>query len=187
MNDPGRIPDFRDRLSFDAAHGAIHDGDIRYVLIRQDSLMGMFTRLPPPARREALAALADSVAEHGRRSAERYAAEQPGRDLAALIAATAPQLGWGEWRMTQEPCGLQLTVTNSPFAAGHGPAEEPVCAPITGMLQALGAILADAPLEVVETSCAANGSTVCTFHARPMRNAGHAPRIARRAGDQGAA
>lgn len=160
--------DFRQRLNFDLAHGELRDGDTRYVIMRADSLMGLFKRLPEPVRIDALEAFATSVAEYGGRSAARYAAEDgDARYLLATIAANAPQLGWGVWHFSLTKAReLQLEVKNSPFAHGYGASREAVCAPVTGMLGAVASIVFDAPAQAEEIHCACAGGSVCRFRAR---------------------
>lgn len=165
MADP---PAFRARLEWDLARGELRDGDVRYLLIRDDTLMGLFRNLPEPARAAALEAFARSVVEHGTRSARRYqtmgAAEA--RALLGVIEATAPQLGWGVWRFT-ETTGrtLALEVENSPFAAGYGPSPQPVCHAIAGMLEAVGALALGGDVRATEQACAAQGHARCSFRA----------------------
>ncbi len=151
-------------MKHDPARGALTEGAARYLLIRHDSLMGLFQRLPEPARSDALAAFADSVAEHGGRSAESYRAENPER-LLPVIAEKAAQLGWGSWTFALEGGSIVLTVRNSPFAHGFGPSAQPVCAPVAGMLQAVASMLFDAAAMASETSCAATGGEACVFRA----------------------
>ena len=163
--------DFRQRLTFDLASGELRDGDTRYVMLREVSLMGLFKRLPEPARTDAFKAFAASVGEHGARSAARYRARdaRDGKagDLLATIASTAPQLGWGVWRFSRAENGeLRLEVKNSPFAHGYGASSEAVCAPITGMFAAVASIVFDAPAHAEEDLCAAAGGAICRFSAR---------------------
>jgi uncharacterized protein len=163
--------DFRQRLTFDLASGELRDGDTRYVMLREDSLMGLFKRLSGPARMDAFKAFAASVTEHGARSAARYRARDGDTgDLLATIAATAPQLGWGVWRFSRTDAGeLHLEVKNSPFAHGYGASSQAVCAPITGMFAAAASIVFDAPVQAEEDLCASAGGTVCRFSARPHK------------------
>jgi predicted hydrocarbon binding protein len=163
--------DFRQRLTFDLARGELRDGDARYVMLREDSLMGLFRRLSEPARADAFKAFAESVSEHGARSAARYLARDgDAGNLLATIAATAPQLGWGVWHFSRAGAGeLRLEVKNSPFARGYGATPEAVCAPITGMFAAVAAIVFDAPAQVQEEHCASAGGAVCRFSARPSK------------------
>jgi hypothetical protein len=158
----------RERLAWSAA-GAIHDGPRRYLMMRPDVLMGALRRLPEPARAQALAAFAGSVADHGIDSIRAYF-RQVGEDPSALLASTvkaAADLGWGAW--TFEPRGrgrLALGVEGSPFAAGFGASDHPVCAPVAGMLQAVAAVATGIDGEAVETACVACGAPRCEFEAR---------------------
>lgn len=149
----------------DPQRGEISEGDARYLLIRHDSLMGLFRQLPAPARGEALQAFADSLAEHGGRSAARYDAEDHDR-LLATIPRKAGELGWGVWTLQRNGDALELKVENSPFAQGYGAADAPVCAPITGMLRAVAALVLGGAAVSREDACAAAGAAVCRFSAR---------------------
>ncbi len=162
-------PTFRERLAFDEASGAIYDQTRRYILIRPAALMGLFKRLPEEARLSALDALAQSIVEQGSDSARAYRA-MGSEDAAALldtIAATAPQLGWGQWRFDRGPDLIRLEVRNSPFAAGFGPATHPVCHAIIGMLQAVSGLAFGRAAAARETACVAMGAEACSFEARP--------------------
>ncbi len=162
----------RERLRWDAGRGAILDGGTRYLMIRADSLMGLFARLGPAVREAALEAFRASLREHGARSAARYR-DAGGGDREALIAAIergAADLGWGRWRLRDEGGGrVLLEVDDSPFAAGHGPADGPVCAPIAGMLEAVAGLLLGEPASARELECAAGGAARCRFEARADR------------------
>jgi predicted hydrocarbon binding protein len=162
-------PRFADRLVRDAERGEWRDGGTRYLMLRQDSLMGMFRRLPPPSRDEALAALAAAIAEAGGRSAARYGETTPGGPAALLMvfAETAAQLGWGVWTFAQPTDGeLHLDVANSPFAEGFGPSPVPVCAAITGMAGTIATTILGQPAVAEETCCVAAGAKSCRFVAR---------------------
>jgi uncharacterized protein len=167
-------PSFRERLAFDEARGEIRDQSRRYMLIRPDALMGVFRRLPEPSRMEALQALAESIFEQGSDSARAYRAHHgaDGEALAHLVADTAPQLGWGLWRFEVAKGRIGLTVANSPFAAGFGRAEKPVCFPVVGMLRAVSTLVFGQDGEASETECAACGAEACRFAARPREEQG---------------
>lgn len=160
---------FRDRLVWDTDRGEIRDRDIPYLLIRPDSLMGIFRFLPDADRPAAFEAFVRSITYHGRGSAQSYrtlGADQADA-LLATIQETAPQLGWGRWTLMRTGAdGLSLTVENSPFASGYGASDAPVCAPIRGMLQAVGGLVFGVDVTARETACAATGASRCTFDAR---------------------
>lgn len=63
---------FRDRLAWDAKNGAIYDRNIPYLLIRPDSLMGIFEFLLETERVAAFEAFARSIAHYGKGSADSY-------------------------------------------------------------------------------------------------------------------
>ena len=161
-------PSFRDRLAWDSASGAILDESRRYMMIRPEALMGIFARLEPAPRQAALAALEESVFTQGSDSARAYQRHGgTGDALADLVAETAPQLGWGTWTVELTPDLLVFEVRNSPFAAGFGPAEHPVCHAITGMTRAVAALVFGRQATAAEVACAAMGAPACRFEARP--------------------
>ena len=153
----------RERLTWNPAQGRVCDGPRRYLLTRPDVLMGAVLAMAPPARRSFVSALAASTRDHGADSLRAYEQMVQG-DRQALIdatAAAAADLGWGCWSIRFQDGSLQLEVLDSPFAAGWLAAsdgrtsDEPVCAPIRGMLQALAEVVLEGPVEVQEANCAA--------------------------------
>jgi predicted hydrocarbon binding protein len=165
---------FRDRLNWDTAQGQILDADRRYVMLRADVLMGLFRRLDEPARTQALDALGQAVREQGGLSAKAYweAIHHDPQALLDSIAHISAQLGWGNWDIqTQRTGGLQVRVTNSPFAKGFGAHDRPLCRPIVGMLTAVGQLIYDQHVQVQEKHCCAQGRHVdCLFTVLPKSN-----------------
>lgn len=161
------------RLVFDLVRGEVRDQDRRYLMMRPDVLMGTLRLLDAEARCAVLAAFADSIATHGKRSILAYLAGLDIGDkdaLLDLVCQTSPALGWGRWDFARLADGLALHVFNSPFAAGYGAATHPVCAPIAGMFRTIAEIVLECPVEVEEAACAAmHEHAVCRFVARvPM-------------------
>jgi len=157
-------PPFRERLSWQAQPGRIMDGAVRYMMIRPDALMDAVMRLSVDARGEMLMALFSSVREFGGRSASNYN-QTATRPLIEVVAETAPDLGWGLWQVERDGDTVSVTVTDSPFTVVAEPSDVPLCAPITGMLSAVGAIMGAASTVAEETVCAArDGGHVCQFH-----------------------
>ena len=156
---------FLERLTLDT--GKLADGEVPYLLLRVDTLVGLFQRLDTDARANALKAFADSVFEHGGHSIARYQREtgaQP-HELIALLSSTAPQLGWGQWAIdiVEADSRYELRVRNSPFCglAQSGPA----CAPVAGMFRALLSRCTDTEMSVEETQCCSDGAEQCLFTA----------------------
>lgn len=165
---------FKDRLAWSAQAGTIADGPARYVLIRADALMGLFHNLSGADRRTALAAFQRSVHRFGGQSVRRYQAarNEDDPDVLTLVAAGAPQLGWGHWTVERHGAALSVIVENSPFASGFGDAGQSVCAPIAGMLEAAATITLDREFSVTEVRCAAAGSETCHFELVPICRSG---------------
>lgn len=159
-------PAFRDRLEW-SADGSIDVGDIRYLIIRVNSLMGLFCRLDEGPRQVALETFGQSVAEHGRKSmlAEMRRRNLDGDGFYRHLATAGPsQLGWGHWHYTRPAADrIDVVVDNSPFVHGVGSATHPVCAPIVGMLTAIGGLVFNGFANVHEESCAAMGNAACKF------------------------
>lgn len=152
---------FRERLRWDTP-GQVRDGAVRYLVIRTDTLMSAILRLSGPAQAEMLQALEAATFEYGGRSAAHYdrSADRP---LIDVVAATAPDLGWGRWTVLHEPEDgvlARVVVEDSPFAAplddaGYDLPAGPLCGAITGMLRAVGMIMHGAAVVAAETRCAA--------------------------------
>lgn len=168
MTKPAQKP-FRERIVFDGATGRIMDDTRRYMMIRPEALMGVFTRLPPHDCAMALQAFMASVAQQGGDSAQAYRrmGDAEPSDLLRTISGTAPDLGWGVWTFELKPRRLVLTVSRSPFAEGFGPSRHPVCHAITGMVRAVAGIVFERPVTAEETRCAAMGAPDCRFEAVP--------------------
>ena len=140
--------------------GALFLGAHRYMLIRPDAFMGLFARLPSDERIAAFDAIAASVRESGAKSAASYAGMgmEQAEKLTQTIIETAPQLGWGQWKLSYDRNGLELSVYNSPFVVGFGLSDHPVCAPICGMLEAICTQIFGKSGTAVETRCASQSS-----------------------------
>lgn len=159
----------RERLQWNIDSGQITDADRRYIMLRTDVLMGVFRRLAPEAQEAALAAFGQAVRESGGQSAKAYF-QSLDNDTARLLSTMedySAELGWGKWSFSPEGDNQwQLSVSNSPFAAGFGASEKPVCSAIVGMLITIGELITQQAVSVDETACAAQGCSHCCFHIR---------------------
>ncbi len=160
---------FRERLACDTSVGEYRDGGIRYMMIRPDALMGILHELPADMRPTVLEAFARSITNQGGKSAAAYRAAGAASSAALVttIQETAPQLGWGRWVLSLGADGLDLTVANSPFVAGYGASDTPICHPIIGMLTAVGRMTLGCDVTVRETACASmQDHDHCRFEVR---------------------
>ena len=152
MEHPARL--LHERLTFDTLKGEVRDGPRRYAILRTDVLMGLFDRLDPAAREQALQAFGASVVRFGGESVNAYL-EQCGPDaLLQVMKESSASLGWGCWSIQQTPDALVLEVENSPFAAATRVRGTPACHPIAGMLTAVARTLWGQHATARELHCA---------------------------------
>jgi hypothetical protein len=123
---------------------------------------------------QVLAGFMASACRQGGKSVSAYR-DQPGGQgsdaLCEVMIDSAASLGWGRWAFRRDGQALMLEVVNSPFAAGHGPSNHAVCAPIAGIFQSLASMVLACDAEVNELACAAQGCQVCHFIAVPTTTA----------------
>ena len=146
--------------------GTIAEGNIRYVMLRPDVLMGAARHLGPNREGEFLAALEASAFAHAQASfvAYRDAGRFGSADFLDSAGKVAADLGWGRWRVSTEPDGARsVHVENSPFAHGYGPSARPVCGLITGVLRAIALVGYGQSVAVEEVVCVAQGAKECCF------------------------
>jgi uncharacterized protein len=153
-------------ISYRPENGEIADEGIRYMLLRPDVLMGLAKELPGITAGQFLGALRKVACRNVQSSFAQYRRDGrfSGSDVLDSTCRIAASLGWGSWLVTSEQDGTVIVrVRNSPFAAGFGPSQGPVCAPIAGVLQAVAQVSQVAAAEIEEISCAAQGASECRF------------------------
>jgi predicted hydrocarbon binding protein len=155
----------------DPATGQIVTDGIRYMMIRPDVLMGVACELRGVSIQTFLEALERSAFRHVQASFAQYQAKQPrtGLDFIERVCEGAAQLGWGTWSALPNRDGsVTVEVHSSPFAAGFGSSQQPVCAAITGILRAAAVEAQGGLSPVTELVCAAQGrESVCRFEIPP--------------------
>lgn len=160
----GALMQTRD-ISWIPEDGALFQGDIRYVLMRPDVVMGILRHVADPA------ALVDvmrrSACEHAVNSFNSY--RQSGAvgnaDPVAHCCNMASQLGWGSWNIAEKSSGRYVVeVVNSPFALAASGVGQAVCGWIAGVLQAVTVADEHPSAQVDETACVARGDDCCRFN-----------------------
>ncbi|QIB64942.1 V4R domain-containing protein [Kineobactrum salinum] len=151
------------------ADGVLHAGDTRYLLVRADALMGCFKSSSGSNSLAMYSEIENSFFRFGGKSIRAYA-DTLGDDPQALLLKVeeiALQLGWGNWAFCLETGATKLTLTveGSPFSAGYGQSDFPVCAPISGMLGSVAQTIFKQSVSCIEYRCSAMGGDVCKFEA----------------------
>ncbi|MEM8496678.1 MAG: V4R domain-containing protein [Pseudomonadota bacterium] len=153
-------------FELDLAAGDVHCGAIRYVLMRPDVLMGLFSNLEPGDRQKALDSLETSAYQNGQASMREYQKQQFSgpKEMLDFFCESAARLGWGSFSYEFGASGAPtFKVSNSPFSLGFGPSETPVCAPIAGILRAFIEVFFGGSPAIQEVSCSSQGNDYCQF------------------------
>lgn len=167
--------DIKKRMNWDTENGQILDENRRYVLLRADVLMGIFTGLDAQQKQAALQAFTQSVYQNGNDSVQAYWREiqEDSQQLLTSMMSISAQLGWGAWSIQkQTPDQLIIRVENSPFAQATRGQGAPMCYPIVGIIQAMGQLIFNTDVLVVENQCIAQHDShpACTFTITPLLN-----------------
>lgn len=149
-------------ISWIPADGALFQGDIRYVLMRPDVVMGILRHVDDPAA--VIEAMRLSASEHAINSFNSY--QQSGAvgnsDPIAHCCDMAGKLGWGSWTIVEKSANRYVVqVVNSAFALASSDAGQPVCGFIAGVLHAVAVSDGHTGAQVEETACVAQGSDCC--------------------------
>ncbi len=161
-----------DNVSYSADSGAITFKDVRYMLIRPDTVVdfqkAVEARIGPEACAEAMMA---GGYTGGSRSSKRYKEvfNQTDEEIVAFMCKMGGEIGWGRFTVdTLDVPGkvLIVEVANSPFAAAYGPADRGVCHMIRGVMAGLAAGIFGGDVASEETLCVAKGDDRCRFEIR---------------------
>lgn len=156
-------------LGWDQERGRLLFKEVRYLLIRPDTVIDFQKALERFAPKETAAAMAAGGFTGGSKSSRRYR-EVFGlgpEATARFLCAMGGQIGWGRFELVRYEEGtrpaLEVVVTGSPFAEAYGRATAPVCHFLRGVLLGLGDTLFGAGCEAHEVACAAVSGDACRF------------------------
>lgn len=157
-----------DELEYDPASGALCYKDVRYLLIRPETIVGFQKAIEKQSRTAAIDALFQGGYQGGYLSAKKYKEIQNLSDKETInfMMAMGAEIGWGNFRLDQYNCDkkkLQISVENSPFAAAYSDSTEGVCHLTRGVLCGLATILFSQSCTASEVECAAKGDHHCVF------------------------
>lgn len=160
-----------DGLQFDRARGALLYNDVRYLLIRPETLLAF-----QKAAEEKLGAQADELLfaggyTGGSLSAKKYREVFGLSDAQSVefMANMGTEIGWGKLTVEHfDPvrCELDLLVDSSPFAAAYGAADRGVCHLVRGVFAGLASGVFGRPVDASEHECVAMGHARCKITIR---------------------
>ena len=158
-----------EQLVYNSASGALTYKDIRYVLIRPETIVGFQKTIEKHSRQGAREALFRGGYQGGYLSAKKFKEMQnlSNAETIDFMMTMGAQIGWGHFDLIDydlENRRLQIRVANSAFAEAYGIATEGVCHLINGVLSGLATVLFERDCKGSETECLAKGDKHCFFH-----------------------
>lgn len=157
-----------DELEYHSQSGALSYKDVRYLLIRPETIVGFQKSVEKKDPKTGRNALYQGGFQGGYLSAKKYKEIQNLSDdeAIAFMMAMGAQIGWGNFKLDQvdlDEKKLQVSVENSPFAAAYGDASEGVCHLTRGVLCGLATVLFSKACIASEVECRAKGDHHCVF------------------------
>jgi predicted hydrocarbon binding protein len=158
-----------DQLMYDPAAGKLTYRDIRYVIIRPETIVGFQKSIEQHSQEVARDALFQGGYQGGYLSAKKFKEMQNLSDTEAIgfMMTMGAEIGWGHFELIEydfEKRILNVRVENSVFAEAYGDATEGVCHLINGVLSGLATVLFGRNCEGSESECLAKGDPHCVFH-----------------------
>lgn len=158
-------------LEWDAGRGRLTFNEVRYLLIRPETLADFQKAVEAELGERAGELIFAGGFTGGSLSSRRYkdVFGYSDEEIVGFMCGMGGQIGWGHFELVElnpEAGRLVVQVRDSPFAEAYGPADQGVCHFIRGVLAGLGAGIFDAEVEAVETHCTAQGDSSCQFNIR---------------------
>jgi len=155
-------------LNFFPDRGGLFYRDVRYLLIRPETLISFQKAIEKELGEKASQILFQSGFQGGVLSSKRYREvfKLSDEEIVHFMMQMGPQIGWGRFeleRFDPKQRHLAVNVFNSPFAEAYGPSPAPVCHLIRGVLSGMASIVFGREIEAKELFCLAKGNECCKF------------------------
>ncbi|MEE8449916.1 MAG: V4R domain-containing protein [Thermodesulfobacteriota bacterium] len=157
-----------DNLEYDSQSGCISFKEVRYILVRPETIMALLSSLEEELGERAGQFFYQGGMSGGRLSAQKYKQTLglSEKGLVEFMISMGTQIGWGRFELVafdMEKRMLEINVHNSPYAQAYGPSQRPVCHVIRGVLAGLAQGIFERPVQAGETGCLATGNNCCRF------------------------
>lgn len=158
-----------DELAYDPSAGALTYKDIRYLLIRPETIVGFQKAIEEHNRTSARDAFFQGGYQGGYLSAKKYKEIHhfSGSELIEFMMNMGTEIGWGHFKLNEydsEKQILSIVVEKSAFAEAYGRSTEGICHLIRGVLSGLATILFSRNCAASESCCLAKGDEHCLFN-----------------------
>jgi predicted hydrocarbon binding protein len=155
-------------LNFFPERGGIFYKDVRYLLIRPETLAAFQKAIEEEIGEKASRILFESGFQGGSLSSIKYR-EVFGfsdEEIVRFMMEMGSQIGWGRFELERFDSArnhLVVKVYHSPFAEAYGSSSKPVCHIIRGVLGGMASVVFGREVESKELSCLAKGDGCCRF------------------------
>ncbi len=155
-------------LHFISEKGGLFYRDVRYLLIRPETLASFQRGIERELGGKASHILYQSGYQGGTLSSKRYREvfDLSDEEIVHFMIEMGPQIGWGRFELEKFDPGekrLVIKVNHSPFAEAYGRSSLPVCYMISGVLGGMASVIFGREIECKETFCIAKGDPFCKF------------------------
>ena len=157
-----------DELTYDSASGALNYKDVRYLLIRPETVIGFQKAIEETNREPARDAFFKGGFSGGKLSAQKYRELHHFDDnqIIAFMMKMGTEIGWGHFQLQKfdfQNKNLDIIVKQSAFAGAYGPSSGTVCHLINGVLSGLASVIFKTECVGSEVKCLAKGDAHCFF------------------------
>ena len=157
-----------DQLISDPISGTLTYKEVRYLLIRPETIVGFQKAIENLNKTAAHEALFQGGFRGGHLSAQKYKESQnlSDNETIGFMMNMGAEIGWGSFQLMEydlENRKLQIRVENSAFAEAYGESTEGVCHLIRGVLSGLATVLFARNCKASESECLAKGDPHCIF------------------------
>ena len=155
-------------LKFVPEKGGFFYNEVRYLLIRPETLAAFQKAIEEEIGEKASRILFESGFQGGSLSSKKYR-EVFGfsdEEIIRFMMDMGSQIGWGRFELERFDSAkkrLVLKVYHSPFAESYGSSSKPVCHLIRGVLGGVASVVFGRKVEPEELSCLAKGDGCCRF------------------------
>jgi predicted hydrocarbon binding protein len=158
-----------DNVQWDADSGTITFKDVRYMLIRPDTVVDFQKAVEAEVGPEKCAEMMMAGGyTGGSRSSKRYKEvfNYTDEEIVAFMCKMGGEIGWGKFNVIKlDVPGKEFVVEveNSAFAAAYGEADWGVCHMIRGVMAGMAVGIFGGDVVSSETSCRSKGDDRCRF------------------------
>ncbi len=160
-----------DNLEYAGDEGAITFKDVRYMLIRPDTVVDFQKAVEAEVGDRTDEMMMAGGYTGGSRSSQRYKEvfNYSDEEIVAFMCNMGREIGWGDFEVEefdQQGRELVVIVRNSAFAEAYGSADQGVCHMIRGVMAGMAAGIFGTDVRSDETHCRAKGDDLCRFVVR---------------------